>query len=304
MVRYLPSVLYVVCTALSNVFIVHVNTRFLPALSLLICVSAAIVFFNVINISRLRGLYKAFFNNLKFSLLINFFMIGVWMSTFYGLSYIDPFTFTLFYSCIPAVFASFVLMLKHKSIVFGVLNVMLVAVLVLYWLRGCGDDSTSCRHLITGIPIAIVGGVFSYFYRKSSKEYADRTNFSPTAVLAVRSYGIVAGCLLMVVLIVSRGGSDAVFYSGEFSGNAMILMATVTVFSFICPLYLNQKGIQSTGHIMHSCIASLTPFCTWSVSYAAGVLKVYNQHFLVLFMATFASFVIVFVNLYHERRKV
>lgn len=290
MLKYTASFFYVIWTCISNILITHINLHISPIYSLLFCVTLAVLFFNAISLSHLKENYQVLLRQWPLSLTINITMIGVWFSTFYALKWVDPFTFTFFYFCIPVIFSAIAQGYTLKSWIHYGLGLIIIVTLYLY-LVSLHDTYV---YFVDGVVTSIIGGTSSFFYRKYSQIYAKRNQASPSVMLSVRSYGILVCCLFFVFKGFSLHSLPVI------TEKIAILLICVAICSFIIPLYLNQKGINNSGHIIHSCIAAFIPVMSWGVSWFFGILHEYNQHIGVLLIATIASAIMLAMNYIRE----
>jgi hypothetical protein len=81
-----------------------------------------------------------------------------------------------------------------------------------------------------------------------------------------------------------------------------ISILIVTLFSFILPLYLNQKALQNSGVHAHNLITSFIPFMVIFISYFMGIEKTHLIEFKIILSLSFSLFIILSITA-HKLRK-
>ncbi|MED7818911.1 MULTISPECIES: hypothetical protein [unclassified Francisella] len=256
-----PSFIYCVSTALSAIYINQLVTKLDPLVVLLICVVTSTFFFHLINFGKLGTIYASFLKTYQASIAINISAGILWISTFIGLSIIDPYIYMVIYFIVPSVIALVGEYSTNRNKMSLISGVSLFAILIISIYLYIGAFTS--RSVIYGISIALVGGISSYIYRIQAKSYSLKTQFSTSMVLCVRSYGIILICTFIIIFY-PKNYSE--FMSIFFNAHTVTFLLVVIVLSFIVPLYFNQKGIEKSGAKIHSIICASIPLLTLILS--------------------------------------
>jgi hypothetical protein len=283
------SVLYNISTVISLIAIDKINNQLHPILSLLISTCLAVLFFNLVNIGNLKKLYKIAHSELHLTVFINFIIAALWIASFYSLYYIDPFSYIFIFSSVPAIISTLV----DKRNIFAC--TMLFSSLVLY----LAVILTYVTHSSLGILCALFAGFSSYAYRKINYFYAEKHNISASMCLAIRSYGIILLCTLVILYVNFFHPSIAIIYGKP--SHILISILLVSIFSFILPLFVNQKALQKSGVYAHNLITSLIPFMVILVSYLMGIDGGNLVKFKIFISLLFSLLVILTFNSYKLR---
>jgi hypothetical protein len=251
---------YCITTALSAIYINQLATKINPVASLLICVISSTFFFHLINYKNIKVIYIKFIETYKTSIAMNVSAGIVWVSTFIGLSIIDPYIYIVIYFIIPSAISFISTYRKNKSIL------DLISGLSLFIILGLSvylyvHEINHIHNIFYGISLALLGGVFSYIYRVQAKSYSLTTKCTASMVLCVRSYGIILFSATLLVFY-PKIHSNAI----PFNLHIVTLLLVVTILSFIIPLYFNQKGIEIAGAKLHSIICASIPLITLILS--------------------------------------
>src|SRR5579871_12538 len=91
-VGYISIFLCCLTTAVSLVFISHLNKTHDQMLSIAITFSYAALLFNLFNIKNIISIYSAVLKNFKLILRMNVVTLFNWISSFMSLNYLDPAT--------------------------------------------------------------------------------------------------------------------------------------------------------------------------------------------------------------------
>src|SRR3990167_10375673 len=179
-------------TAVSLVFISHMNKTHNTMLSIFMTFAYATLIFNVINFKNLRYIYTLVFLNKKVLLQMNLVTLFNWLSTFMALRYLDPATalclilgilsVTIFLISTP--FHKFKL---NKHLCFSVLFVLFSMVLVIRQNIALNPGEAHLHNLMHGLAWCALDGVTGAFIGMSS-EAMGKAGFSVTQILATRFY--------------------------------------------------------------------------------------------------------------------
>lgn len=286
---YLMSFFYNLTTVISIVAIDKVNNQLHPTLALFISTLVSVLFFNLINLGNLKKLYAIAYSDFSLTVMINLIVAGLWIGSFYSLYYIDPFSYIFIFSSIPAIIS--IGIEKQKVVVGSLLSLIFIAYLVIL--------SIHVNHSYLGILYALISGLFSYAYRRINYFYARKHQLSASMCLAIRSYGIIFLCPLILFYLHEMQPSTLLIYGNYHQ--ILISMLIVTLFSFILPLYLNQKALQNAGVHAHNLITSFIPFMVILVSYFMGIENNHLLSFKVILSLIFSTLIIVSLTTYKPK---
>lgn len=286
---YLMSLFYNITTVISIVAIDKINNQLHPIFSLLISTLISVLFFNLINLGNLKKLYTLVYADFLSTLIINLIVAGLWIGSFYSLYYIDPFSYIFIFSSIPAIISTYID--KRNPIV----GSLLLSALILYFTI----ILTHAPHSQLGILCATLSGLFSYAYRRLNYFYTKKHQLSASMCLAIRSYGIIFLCTFIVFFIHWFHPATLLIYGKQHQ--ILISIFIVTLFSFILPLYLNQKALQNSGVHAHNLITSLIPFMVILVSYFMGIENTYLIKFKIILSLIFSLLIVVSLNAYKSK---
>ncbi len=286
------SFFYPIATSISVIYVNKISTSLSPLLSLLICVSLATAFFHVVSYRKIRLIYQSALHNWQQSLRINLLLLVIWVSMFYALSLINPYSFILIYFITPAII-TYAIKCKHEprySTFIACVGLSLVA--CAYLLFFYGQSLFHTKQLI-GILLSTIGGVSAFYYRTCSARYSQMIPGGAVAILAVRSFGIIIGCIVglaLLSLLHQHPLTGLAVSNGQLYLNLLIIL----ILSFVLPLYLNQKGIEKCGPLIHSCIAAICPLSTLILACFFGF---YHNHIPQVTLLFVSSVVIVILLL-------
>lgn len=288
--RYLMSIFYNITTVISIVAIDKINNQLHPILSLLISTLISVLFFNLINLRNLKKIYAIAYSDFLLTLVINLIIAGLWIGSFYSLYYIDPFSYIFIFSSIPAIISTWID--KKKRTVCILLSCVFIFYLAILL--------THVNHSYLGILCALLSGLASYLYRKVNYFYTKKHSLSASMCLAIRSYGIIFLSIPILLYLHWFQPATLLIY-GTYNQIPMSILI-VTLFSFILPLYLNQKALQNSGVHAHNLITSFIPFMVILVSYFMGIESTHLLTFKIALSLIFSLFIIVSLTS-HKMRK-
>ena len=245
--KYLFSVLYALLTAVSLVLIQGLKD--VPAnVSLFICAVTATLFFHIINGKKLRTVYSATYANKVTWLAVSITIFIIWWVTFYSVQLIGASKSVLIFFTSRAIVGYLYKFLKKDNLWTTIICLLgLAIILVIFYII-----NRESHKWLLGFAITSVGGLTSYLYGKCSHTLGNNAALTATQILAVRFYVLIAVLLWSVSF-------SALKYAIESHWLALMI---ITLFSFILPLYFNQRGIMTAGPEVHAIIAALTPFFT------------------------------------------
>jgi hypothetical protein len=287
---YLMSLFYNMTTVISIVAIDKINNQLHPTLSLLISTLISVLFFNLVNLGHLKKLYAIAYSDFSLTLVINLIIAGLWIGSFYSLYYIDPFSYIFIFSSVPAIISTWID--KKNRIVCSLLAFIFILYLLIVL--------THVNHSYIGILCALLSGLFSYLYRKINYFYTKKHQLSASMCLAIRSYGIIFFCIPILLYLHWFQSATLLIY-GNYN-QIPISILIVTLFSFILPLYLNQKALQNSGVHAHNLITSFIPFMVIFISYFMGIEKTHLIEFKIILSLSFSLFIILSITA-HKLRK-
>jgi drug/metabolite transporter (DMT)-like permease len=285
---YVSILLCCLSTAISFVFIAHLNKTHNQMLSIAITFSYAAILFNLLNFKKIGSLYSSVAANLKLIFKMNIVTLFNWVSSFMSLNYIDPataicinlsvLTVTLFF-----IFTPLGKIKENKHLVYSVLLILVSMALIIKQHVDTALLSNS-RMIILGVVWSVFGGLSGAFIGLSS-EGMGKANFSVTQILATRFY------LLIIV-------SGIAFFFVPDSVPVVIdwkyyLLSSLVIVIF--PLVMYQTAIMALGALIVSLLEPFTPVITYLLQIAVGDYK-FNLLTVILLVVS-SSAVIWFVRI-------
>ncbi len=251
------SFLYVIISSFGTVFIEKLYSHITPFFSLIITASIATIFFNIINIGKLKATYLACLQEKKLCLAIMFTILVMWSVSMIGPGLIGAsFFLFIYFSCLGMLgFLSLSIIdwkKNHSRIYFFFSLLILVAVSLWDFF-----NSSSGKSAMIGVALSLIGGTSSFVYFKQSQLLIKRVSMSATQILAIRFY-----LTILIMFVILPKGSFATY----FNVTNILQLVVLAIASIIAPLYFMQKALEKISTERHSIILSLSPI-------AAGLLQ-------------------------------
>ncbi|MED7788450.1 hypothetical protein [Francisella sp. 19X1-34] len=237
------SFLYILVSVMAIVLTEYAIEK-IPVIYVLACTNLfAIIFFNTLNIKRLKIVYSMLLNkDLIISVVrVNSLITIMWFCYFFAVSLCGATDFMLLCYLFVAVPAG-ILNRQLKKIT-SILIVVIIFFIEFY----------NQIHIVEGGVISLIGGTATYFYFKESETLNKKYNFSSLDVLCIRFYLLVIISMVFVFL-----DSNVIFNIEQIP--YMIILSILTL---ILPLYLAQIGISKIGAMNHSFFITFMPFLTF-----------------------------------------
>lgn len=245
-IGYSQSVIFICVIALSTILVNHLGQSL--SIGLLLCgVSmTAIIFFNTIRIKYIKRNHKAIIKSPFIWLMMSSLVLTTWFFSYYSAIHASAtFLITLFFlwQAISATAA------KKQWLTFFILLIISIAI---YFL-------TKAIPLLSFI-YAILAGISSYLYLRTSTSYAQSHQLTSVDILAIRFYLLFIFSLFMLVY------STESLHSANQTYTFSIIFFTLVILgflNFIIPNYFSQSSVQNIGAEKFSFITSLTPVLTY-----------------------------------------
>jgi drug/metabolite transporter (DMT)-like permease len=247
------SFLYVLIFSVALVLIQKLDISIPPLFSLLVTASIASIYFNLINLHRLKEMYHDCFRNSSLWILIMSIVLLMWGCTMIGPGKIGASSFNFLYfawlGTLGFVSLSFQDWKKNRmKFYFGLSILLLIVANIFLELQ---ESFTSDTGL--GIFLALAGGTSSFVYFKASQAFTKKTHLSATQILSVRFY------LSIIVLFIILPKHNVSEYLSLNNSLSLVLLAFC---SLIIPLYFSQKALEKITSEQHAIINSLCPAVT------------------------------------------
>lgn len=276
---YISIFLCCLTSAVSFVFISHLNKSHDQMLSIAVTFSYATILFNLFNIKNIITLYSSVFKNFKLIFRMNVMTLLNWVSSFMSLNYLDPATsFCIILSVISITLFIILTPLnkikENKHLLFSLLLIMGSMVLIVK--QHIETTSFADRKMIIiGVAWCVLGGISGALIGTSS-EGMGKAGFSVTKILATRFY------LLIIVSLIA-------FYLIPHTTPVVIdwkyyLLSSLIIVIF--PLVMYQTAIKSLGSLIVSLLEPFTPVITYLLQILVGD---YKFNFLTVFLLTISS---------------
>lgn len=219
-------------------------------LLIFISTSYAIIYFNIINIKKLRPIYSIVIKKKSLYLWLSVSVVFMWLGSFltpiYFLPSIFLFTFMSIIS-ISGVFAAYSInpkIIYLAKFIFLLLNLILFYIVSAHYYHGL--------NLTILIAATLATGLSGYAYIKLSSMFG--SYFNTSQVLAVRFW-----LLWLVTLICVTINHEFTFLSAKVLLEALI----VAMVTLIIPIYCSQKSINKIGPDQTSIWIGFTPCLTF-----------------------------------------
>lgn len=262
-VGYISIFLCCLTSAVSFVFISHLNKTHDQMVSIAVTFAYATIMFNLFNIKNIISLYSSVAKNFKLILRMNVMTTLNWVSSFMSLNYLDPATAFCIILCIVSITLFIILtplskIKENKHLVFSILLIMTSMALII---KQHIDTSllTNTKMIMMGVAWCVVGGISGALIGTSS-EGMGKANFSVTQILATRFY------LLIIV-------SSVAFFIIPHTAPIVIDWKYYLLSSFIIvifPLVMYQTAIKSLGSLIVSLLEPFTPVFTYILQVLVG----------------------------------
>jgi len=245
------SFLYVIIFTFAAVLIQKLYFTVSPVFSLLVTGTIATIYFNVINIGKLKTVYAQCWQHKKLWFAIMLTILVMWNCSMNGPGLIGASLYNFLYFAWLGMLGYLSLGFQnwktnHLKFYFGVFIFLLIAALSIHYLY---VHKPSLK-LVIGILLALIGGTSSFVYFKQSKTITDSAKLSATQILSVRFYLTV---VLMLILIPKHA---VLSYVTPFNMGLLVLLAFL---SLIIPLYCLQKALEKITAEQNAIIISLAP---------------------------------------------
>jgi len=243
---YLSALLYIALTVFSILFVENKFTimRDSSATLFLAMIIASIVF-TVIGYKDAKKSYSNIIKETRSYIYVSLWVGLTWVFTIYGVAYSNGFLINLFLFLTAAVISYLLIFLKSK--VKSYLIVFICGTLVLFVALLCN------LHLTLGIFICFLAGLASFLYRKSSGDYAAKTNTGAIAILMTRFWP-------MIIIFAFFVDYHNV---GYILSNHFGLLIIFSLCSLVIPTFFGQYAVNVIGAEKASMIfAFIFPF-TW-----------------------------------------
>ena len=250
-------------TAVSLVFISHMNKTHNTMLSIFMTFSYATLIFNLINFKKIRHIYSLVLQNKKILLRMNIVTLFNWLGTFMALRYLDPATAL----CVILGILSVTIFListplhkfkSNKHLCFSVLLVLFSMGLVIKQNIALNPGEAHLYNLMHGLAWCALDGVTGAFIGMSS-EAMGKAGFSVTQILATRFYllTLVGG---VVFLFMNHGPIviDWKYY----------LLSSLLIVFF--PLLMYQTAIRELGTLLVSLLEPFSPVLAYILQVVIG----------------------------------
>lgn len=251
-------------TAVSLVFISHMNKTHNTMLSIFMTFTYAILIFNVINFNKIRYIYTLVFQNKKTLLRMNVITLLNWLGTFMALRYLDPAT-TL--SLILGILSVTIFLIStpihkfksNKHLCFSVLLVLFSMGLVIKQNIALNPGEAHLHNMLHGLAWCALDGITGAFIGTSS-EAMGKVGFSVTQILATRFYflAIFGGVVFLFTNHAPIVAIDWKYY----------LLSSVVVVFF--PLLMYQTAIRELGTLLVSLIEPFSPVLAYILQVIVG----------------------------------
>jgi len=240
------SFMYVFVFGFAAVLIQKLYLNISPIFSLLISASIATIFFNIINIGKLKETYKKIWDQKIACFGIMLTILVMWNCAMTGPGLIGASSFAFLNFAWLGMLGLLISGIENRVNMYAGLFVFLLIFIVI-----CTHFSHHySKNMLWGIIVALTGGTSSYIYFKQSKSLVEKTQLSPTQMLSFRFY-----LTIFILFALLPKGSFVIFSTWKNYGEITLLSLS----SLIIPLFFIQKALEKISAEQNAIIISLTP---------------------------------------------
>lgn len=248
------SLLFVLISSFASVLIQKLYLSIPSVFTLLVTATIATIYFNIVNLHKLKIVYRQCLQQKHLWLAIMLVILVMWYCTMTGPGLIGASSYQFaYFSWLGALgfLSKAIQSSEHRpvNLIAGIGTIFLITVTML---------SLILQNHITiwfavGLLMPLVGGTSSFIYFKQTQLFTQRINLKPTQVLAVRFYLAII-CLIIIAPLVTP---TEVITLKNFGWLTLLAFA-----SLIAPLYCVQKALSLISSEQNAIILSLTPINT------------------------------------------
>lgn len=285
------SLLYVIIFSFGIILIQSLYSSVSPIFSLLVTSIIATLYFNILNIGKLKVMYASCFQQKQLWLSIMITILIMW-----GAAMISPgiigaslYSFLSFSwtGMLGFIFLGLDRSKRERAKLYlgiGVLALIVYTVCNSLW------QTPSWKQAL-GIILALLVGSSVFVYFKQSQAIAKVINLAASQILAVRFY-----LTITVLLIILPKHSIASYLTGiEF-----LKLFLLAFFTLIIPLYCQQKALEKISAEQNAIIVSLTPILT-SILQAIFFKKISISQDVIYLLYTFIIISSYLISQYNSR---
>ena len=292
MFNYIYIILYILSTALSVVFINQAAKTLPPPLTLFMGTLIAILFFHLINVTKLKQVYQQAWKSKRLWLKVMITIAGLWLCSIYGPALVAPAVMLVTYfssACLLGVIFQY----KQDKSFYLLIAATGILICTIFIVADYLNRESLSWHIMLGIFLSILGGILNFIYGKQSYQLSKESQLSTTQILAIRFWIVEIFCLILFP-------KAPLSY---FNWHNTVIIITISLVSLILPIFFYLKGIFKIGIEKSAVLSVLIP----ATGYVLQSL-VFHQHniaLLLLYLATgfFISFPGV-VRLFKKHRHV
>jgi hypothetical protein len=239
--------LYVICTALSVIFIHLIGTRMPDMLLIFMSTSFAILFFNLHRWRSVSTTYRRIFKLPKALIFINLLMLFQWLGSFLLPIYFSPAAFIISLFSTLSLLSSLMLYRSHKKtshlVKLILLSLSLIGFYTMYYFV------YPLASYLVFLFSSLSRGAIGYSYLRASAKL-NQQNFSAMEILSFRFWLLWLASLAYVI------------YDHQFAQFSIIMIPPtllIAAVTLIIPIYFSQKSIEKIGPDKSGLIFGFTP---------------------------------------------
>lgn len=247
------SFLYVIISSVGTVFIEKLYSSISPFFSLLITATIATLFFNIINIGKLKKFYSACYQQKFPTLFIMITVFGMWMCAMISPGLVGASLYAFLYftwlGTLGFIFSAILnWKIERSKLYFGLCALILICAVIWSTL-----ERTCSYNVILGMLLALIGGTSNFIYLRQSQKLIRKIQLTATQILAVRFY-----LTIFILFIVLPKDSFPLY----FTGINLLELTFLSVITLIAPLFFMQKALEKITSEQNAIIMSLSPVAT------------------------------------------
>lgn len=239
------SFLYVLIYSISAVLIQHLDSNVSPMFSLLISAFIATIFFNLMNISKLKETYKMLWSQKTDCIGIMITVLIMWACTMTTPGLIGASMSNFLYFAWQGMIGLLILGTNNRlKLYMGIF----IGLLIIFTMMN--NLYPYSKTVLEGMLLAILGGTTGYVYCRQSQALVKKIPLKPTQILSFRFY------LTIFALYTTLPKGSFIFYSSWKNYAELLLLA---VLGLIVPLFFQQKALEKISSEQNAIIVSLCP---------------------------------------------
>lgn len=283
MIGYLYLLLDCVLGAYAFVFFKELTGSHETASITLFTFVISVLFFHAVNMHRLRAMYRKVGLGYKNVVYLNIITMVRWLTSFYGLTYIDSATMLCIDMGMIPIAHFFAVTSpkdykKHMSVLLSILFVLLSMGLIIHQNLVTFDTISSYQNFCIGVFLAMIAGITGAYVGMFS-EKLQKGGFAVSEILGTRFYLLLLATLGIAVWTDELSHIEL----ADFKDYGL-----AALFIVIIPLFVYQKAIVHLGAFTVATYLPLTPIMAYFIELYKGKYDFERSTFIALMICSIA----------------